>query len=192
MATQTKLRLTPEEYLALERNANHKSEYFSGEIFAMTGASEPHNLIVANLVRELSLQLKKRPCKTYPSDMRVKVASTGHYTYPDTTIVCGLSLFEDDQKDTLLNPTVIFEVLSKSTEGYDRGEKFAHYRKLESLTDYVLISQSRHLIEHYVRQPDSQWLLSETEGLGNTLQIASINCALALTELYDKVEIVSP
>jgi Uma2 family endonuclease len=188
MATQTKVRHTPEEYLAFERKAEHKSEYFGGEIFAMSGASERHNLIVTNLVGELRAQLKGRPCKTYSSDMRVKVAPTGLYTYPDVMVVCDKTLFDDEQEDTLLNPSVIIEVLSKSTEGYDRGEKFAHYRKLESLTDYLLVSQTKYRIEHYVRQPDNQWLLSETEGLDNTLPISSINCVLSLTEVYDKVE----
>src|SRR5438093_9705910 len=188
MTTQTKVRYTPEEYLVLERKSEHKSEYFGGEIFAMSGASERHNLVVTNLVRELSLQLKGRPCKTYSSDMRVKVAPTGLYTYPDVMVVCDKTLFDDEQEDTLLNPSVIIEVLSKSTEGYDRGEKFAHYRKLESLTDYLLVSQTKHRVERYVRQPDSQWLLSETEGLENTLPIGSINCVLSLAEVYDKVE----
>jgi Uma2 family endonuclease len=188
MATQTRVRYTPEEYLLLERNAEHKSEYFGGEIFAMSGASERHNLVVTNLVRELSLQLKGRPCKTYSSDMRVKVAPTGLYTYPDVMVVCGKALFADEQEDTLLNPSVTIEVLSKSTGGYDRGEKFAHYRKLESLTDYLLVSQVKHRVEHYVRQPDSQWLLSETENLETVFPISSINCVLSLAEIYDKVE----
>src|SRR2546426_6586677 len=171
MVTQTKVRYNPEEYLALERKAEHKSEYFAGEIFAMTGASERHNLIVTNLVRELSLQLKGRPCKTYSSDMRVKVGATGLFTYPDVIVVCGPTQFDDEQQDTVVNPSVIIEVLSKSTEGYDRGEKFAHYRKLESLTDYLLVSQTKPHVEHYVRQPDNQWLLSETEGLESALPV---------------------
>jgi Uma2 family endonuclease len=192
MVTQTKARYTPEEYLALERKAEYKSEYLTGEIFAMSGASEQHNLIVTNLVGELRAQLKGRPCKTYPSDMRLKVALTGLYTYPDVMVVCGQTLFDDEQQDTLLNPSVIAEVLSKSTEGYDRGEKFAHYRKLESLTDYLLVSQTKHHVEHYVRQPDNQWLLSEAEGLENAVPISSINCVLSLAEVYDKVEIATP
>jgi Uma2 family endonuclease len=192
MVTQTKARYTPEEYLALERKAEYKSEYLTGEIFAMSGASEQHNLIVTNLVGELRAQLKGRPCKTYPSDMRLKVALTGLYTYPDVMVVCGQTLFDDEQQDTLLNPSVIAEVLSKSTEGYDRGEKFAHYRKLESLTDYLLVSRTKHHVEHYVRQPDNQWLLSEAEGLENAVPISSINCVLSLAEVYDKVEIATP
>ena len=139
MSLQPKPRLTPEDYLALERSADFKSEYFDGEIFAMTGASEPHNTIVANTLSEIRQQLKKRPCKVYANDMRVKVDPTGLYTYPDVVVVCGKARLEDAHLDTLLNPTLIVEVLSDSTEAYDRGRKFEHYRKLESLAEYVLI-----------------------------------------------------
>jgi Uma2 family endonuclease len=191
MTTQTKVRYTPEEYLALEREAQQKSEYFAGEIFPMSGASEQHNLIVTNLVGELRAQLKGRPCKTYPSDMRLKVVSTGLFTYPDVMVVCGQTLFDDEQQDTLLNPSIIIEVLSKSTEGYDRGEKFAHYRKVPSLTDYLLVSQSKVHVEHYVRQPDNHWLLSESDALESVVRIASINCELSLAEVYDKVELLT-
>jgi Uma2 family endonuclease len=173
--------------LVLERSCGQKHEYFAGEMFAMGGASERHNLIVTNLVRELSLQLKGRPCKTYANDMRVKVASTGLYTYPDVTVVCGEARFADEQRDTLLNPTVLIEVLSKSTEGYDRGEKSEHYRQLESLAEYLLVSQEKCHVEHYVRQPDHQWLLSESKSLQQTIRVPSIGCELALAEIYDKV-----
>ena len=135
--------LTPEAYLTLEESAPEKNEYVDGEIFAMTCASEPHNLIVVNTVRELGNQLKKRPCKVYASDMRVKVSPTGLFTYPDVVVVCGQAQFDDSHRDTLLNPTLIVEVLSESTEAYDRGRKFEHYRKLESLAEYVLIAQHR-------------------------------------------------
>ena len=151
MSSQAKQQYTPEEYLALERQAQYKSEYYAGEIFAMAGASRWHNLIVANVIGELSLQLKGRPCTTYPSDMRVKISPTGLYAYPDVTVVCGDAQVEDTQQDTLLNPTLIVEVLSESTEAYDRGSKFAHYRKLASLLEYVLIAQTKSHVEHYVR-----------------------------------------
>ena len=190
MASQAQKHYTPEEYLALERQAQCKSEYYAGEIFAMAGASRWHNLIVANVIRELSLQLKGRPCTTYPSDMRLKVSPTGLYTYPDVTVVCGAAQFEDLQQDTLLNPTLIVEVLSESTEAYDRGGKFAHYRKLASVMEYVLIAQTKPHIEHYIRQPDNRWLLAEADSLGDTVQLPSIDCQLALVEVYDKVEIV--
>ena len=188
MSSHAKPRYTPAEYLVLERQAGHRSEYFGGEIFAMGGASERHNLIVTNAIRELSLQLKGRPCKTYASDMRVKVSPTGLYTYPDIVVVCGKALFDGEEMDTLINPTVIIEVLSKSTEGYDRGEKFAHYRKLDSLAEYVLIAQEKVHAERYIRQPEGQWLLSETDSVQDVVQMLSIDCALALAEVYDKVE----
>ena len=182
-------RYTPEEYLAIDRNSEHKNQYYAGEIFAMGGASERHNLIVTNLVRELSTQLKGRPCKVYPSGMRVKVSATGLYTYPDVTVVCGEARFEDDQQDTLRNPTVVIEVLSGSTEDYDRGRKFERYRQIESLAEYVLIAQEKHHIERFRRQDNNQWLLSETSRLGDTISLDSIDCKLALAEIYDKVEI---
>ncbi len=188
MSTQTKTIYSPEEYLELERKAEYKSEYYNGEIFAMTGASRRHNLIASNIIIALGQQLKKRPCEIYPSDMRVKVSPTGLYTYPDVTIVCGEPSFDDEQKDTLLNPTVILEVLSKSIASYDRGEKFEHYRKLESLAEYLVIAQDKHHVEHYIRQPDNQWLLSETDDPQKTLRLPSIECDLALTDVYDKVE----
>ena len=188
MSPQPKPRLTPEDYLALERSADFKSEYFDGEIFAMTGASEPHNLVVINTIRELSTQLKKRPCKVYANDMRVKVDPTGLYTYPDVVVTCGKAQFDDTYLDTLLNPTLIVEVLSDSTEAYDRGRKFEHYRKLDSLAEYVLIAQNRPHIESYRRQADQQWLLTECSELDGVLRLPSIDCDLALTEIYEKVE----
>ena len=188
MSLQPKPHLSPEDYLALERSADFKSEYFDGEIFAMTGASEPHNLIVVNAGAELRQQIKKRPCKLYANDMRVKVSPAGLYTYPDLIVVCGKAQFDDVQFDTLLNPTLIIEVLSDSTEAYDRGRKFEHYRKLESLAEYVLVAQHRPHVESYRRQPDQQWLLTESTGLESVFRLDSIDCELALAEIYDKVE----
>ena len=189
MNPQLKPRLTPEDYLALERSAEYKSEYFNGEIFAMAGASRVHNTLVVNTAIELGNQLKKRPCKLYVSDMRVKVNPTGLYTYPDVVVVCGKEQFEDTHLDTLLNPTLIIEVLSDSTEAYDRGRKFEHYRHLDSLVEYVLIAQQRPHVESYRRQPDHQWLLTECSGLDATLRLQSIDCDLALAEIYAKVEL---
>lgn len=188
MSLQPKPYLSPEDYLALERRAEFKSEYFDGEIFAMAGASEPHNLITINTIRELSIQLKKRPCKAYANDMRVKVSPMGLFTYPDVIVVCGQAQFDDSQRDTLLNPTLIVEVLSGSTEAYDRGRKFEHYRKLESLMEYVLIAQHRPHVESYRRQPDQRWVLTESDGLESSLRLDAIDCELALAEIYDKVE----
>ncbi|MDT5062467.1 MAG: hypothetical protein QOH63_2926 [Acidobacteriota bacterium] len=189
MSSQVKVHYTPEEYLALERQAEYKSEYFNGEIFAMTGASRKHNLVAGNVFASLHGQLKKRPCEIYPSDMRVKVSPTGLYTYPDVVIVCGEPIFDDKQKDTLLNPTVLVEVLSKSTASYDRGEKFEHYRKLDSLAEYLVIAQNKHHVEHYARQLDNRWLLSETDDIQTTIHLSSIECDLALVDIYDKVEV---
>jgi Uma2 family endonuclease len=189
MSSQVKVHYTPEEYLALERQAEYKSEYFDGEIFAMTGASRRHNLVAANVLASLHGQLRKRPCEIYPSDMRVKVGPTGLYIYPDVVIVCGEPIFDDKQKDTLLNPTVLVEVLSKSTASYDRGEKFEHYRKLDSLTEYLVIAQNKYHVEHYTRQPDNRWLLSETDDIQKTIHLSSIECDLALADIYDKVEV---
>lgn len=177
---------TAAEYLALERQAAYKSEYVNGHILAMSGASRRHNLIAANISRELSSQLRGRPCESYISDMRVRVSETGLYTYPDVVAVCGDIRFADEQTDTLLNPTVIVEVLSASTEAYDRGDKFAHYRRLASLHDYVLVSQDAVRVEHYVRQGE-KWLLSEASRLTDMVSLASIQCRLVLEDIYDKV-----
>jgi len=178
---------TPEEYLALERAAETKSEYFDGRIFAMSGATEDHNLIAGNVFAEIRGQLKGRPCRAYMADMRVKVSETGLYTYPDVMALCGERLLADGRRDTLLNPGAIIEVLSPSTEAYDRGEKFAHYRRLESLTDYVLIAQDKARVEHYVRQGE-QWVLTSIDSLDGTLHLASIGCEVALRDIYAMVE----
>ena len=180
--------LTPQEYLAQERQAETKSEYWRGEVYAMTGASRQHNLVVFNLAATLGPQLKRRPCEAYASDMRVKVARANLYTYPDVTVVCCKAEFEDLELDTLLNPTVIIEVLSPSTEAYDRSEKFGFYRGLESLSDYLLIAQSQPVIEHYTRQPDGAWRLATYQGLEAVAIIASSGCELRLADVYDKVE----
>ncbi len=188
MTVQPAPRYAPDEYLALERISEMKNEYLDGEIFAMTGASETHNLMTLNIAGELRQQMKGRPCKVYSNDMRVRVNATGLYTYPDVIALCEEARFEDEFMDTLINPTVIFEVLSRSTEAYDRGDKFAHYRKVESLKEYLLVSQNKCFIEHYIRQPGAHWLLSEIEGVEGTVGLPSITCKLALAEVYDKVD----
>ncbi len=189
MSTQPKTRLTPEEYLAIEREAPYKSEYYAGEMFAMAGASERHNMTVTNISSEIHRQLKGRPCKNYSSDLRVKIESTGLNTYPDVVAICGEARFLDDHHDTLLNPALIVEVLSPTTEAYDRGEKSWHYRQITTLAEYLLVAQDRHHVEHYVRQADGQWLLSETVSLPDIIHLSAINCDLAMAEIYDKVEI---
>jgi Uma2 family endonuclease len=177
---------TAEEYLTLERSASCKSEFHDGQIYAMTGASRKHNLITVNIGRELSQQLKKRPCEAYSSDMRVKAAEARSYHYPDIAVVCGKPQFEDSHVDTLLNPTLLIEVLSPSTEAYDRGGKFAHYRKIATLREYLLVSQDLPNIERYVRQGDV-WILTEAVGLEASMPLESIDCILRLGEVYDKV-----
>ena len=188
MATQPKPYLTPEEYLAFEREADIKHEYYAGEIFAFAGASRQHNLIAGNVYAALHAQLRKRPCEVYPSDMRVRVSPTGLYTYPDVTVVCEEVQFDDEQADTLLNPTVIVEVLSPSTKDYDRAGKFEQYRKLESLQEYLVIAQDRVHVEQHVRQAKGQWLLSETDRVEDTIDLPSIACHLWVADLYEKVE----
>lgn len=179
--------LTPQEYLALERGGEDKSEYWDGEIFCMSGASRAHNLIVTNVARELSAQLLERPCEVYPSDMRVRIPRTARYVYPDVSVVCGEPQFEDTEVDTLLNPTVLVEVLSPSTEAFDRGKKFDNYRTLPSLQEYVLVAQDEPRVYVYTRQPANRWLFSEASHRDHRIALASIGCQLALGEVYRKV-----
>ena len=188
MASATSIpRFTPEQYLALERKADFKSEFCNGFITAMAGASREHNVIAGNLHGEVRAQLKGRPCEVYISDMRVRVGPAGLFTYPDVVAVCGEARFLDDKRDTLLNPTMIAEVLSSSTESYDRGDTFMHFRRLESLREYVLISQDKVLVERFTRQGD-EWLLTEFRHLDDTLRLASIDCAVPLREIYARIE----
>lgn len=178
--------ITPEEYLRMERASEEKHEYFRGEIFAMTGASENHNIVVGSTYAALYIQLRRRPCQIYPSDMRVRIPSTGLYTYPDISVVCGTPEFEDTVLDTLLNPTVIIEVLSSSTEQYDRGKKFQHYRTIASLQEYILIAQDSFRIEQFSRK-GNQWILTDAKTLESVIQLTSIDCTIALSDVYEKV-----
>ena len=177
---------SPTEYLALERHAEFRNEYLNGEIFAMTGGSRAHNLITVNLAASIGQQLKGRPCESYINDMRVKVDASGLYTYPDLVVVCGDVDIEDEHNDTVLNPTLIIEVLSDSTEAYDRGEKFRHYRSLPSLKEYLLIAQKNIAVELYTRCSDG-WLLQEYNQPDDTVTLGSIDCTLLVSDIYDKV-----
>ncbi len=179
--------LTPLQYLEIERKAEIKSEYIAGHMYAMSGASRRHNLIALNIGGEMSLQMRNRACEAYVNDMRVKIDPSGIYTYPDLAAVCGEPHFEDDQVDTLTNPTLIMEVLSDSTEKYDRGEKFANYRRIESLREYVLVAQDKIRVEHYVRDGE-QWVFSEVSDPHSTFLLPSIGCELTLSAIYEKVE----
>ena len=188
MSSQATTSLSPAEYLELERKAERKSEYLNGEMFLMAGASPRHGVIVTNLVAELRQQLKARPCIVYSSDVRMRVSPSGLYTYPDVMVVCGEPQFAGDQKDTVLNPNLIVEVLSDSTRDYDRGEKFQHYRTLSSLREYLTIAQDAPHIERWTRQPEDHWLLTEFSDLSQSVQLTSVDCVLSLTEVYDKVK----
>ena len=182
--------LTPEEYLAFERKATTKHEYLNGQIVAMSGASFAHNFLTMNTANQLYNQLIGGECQVATSDMRVKVTQIDSYFYPDVVVVCGEPRAEDDTFDTLLNPTVVVEVLSPSTEVYDKGEKFEHYQQIASLKEYVLISQDKIRVEHYRRQ-ETEWLQTEFQGLEDVLSLLSISCELRLQDVYRRVEVAS-
>src|SRR5262245_43536987 len=184
MSTASKRLLSPREYLDQERRAEFKSEYLRGEVLARKRASYWHTLVKDNLAGEAGNQLKNGPCRLLTSDMRVKVEATGLYTYPDIAIVCDEPQFEDDVFDTLLNPRALVEVLSDSTEKYDRGAKFGHYRQIPSLQEYVLVAQDQALVERDVRQPDGSWLLTVFEGLDQTFALASMRARIRLADIY--------
>jgi Uma2 family endonuclease len=189
VSTQPKTFLTPEQYLEIERKAEYKSEYFNGEMFAMAGAKRAHNQIVANLIAGLHRQLRSRPCDVYPGDMRVYVPATRLYTYPDVTTVCGEPRFLDDQEDTLLNPGLVVEVLSPSTEAYDRGRKFDQYKSIDSLREYLLVATDRVHADLYTRQTDGRWLLTSPDRLEDSLTLESAGAQLTLADLYEKVDV---
>lgn len=187
MTRDPKTLLTEEEYLAIERRAEFRSEFFEGEMFAMAGASRKHNRIVSNLVITLGNQLRERPCNVYSNDMRVKIPATGLYTYPDVVVTCGEEEFADEEYDILLNPLVVIEVLSDSTEAYDRGKKFEHYQSVESLSTYVLVSQNAVRVEKYARRERCAWLYTEAHEDGAVVEIEAIRCDLELEDVYAKV-----
>jgi Uma2 family endonuclease len=181
-------RLSEAEYLRLERAAETRSEHFDGEVFAMAGGTRSHSLIQTNLLRELSSRLKASDCVAYNTDLRVKVEATGLLTYPDVSVVCGEQRFLDEQEDTLLNPTVIIEVLSDSTEAYDRGKKFENYRQIPTCREYLLVSQKEPRIEQFIRQPNGEWTLKEAVGLAAEIRLPSLGIVLPLREVFAKVQ----
>lgn len=177
-----------DEYLALEESAEYRSQFYNGEIFAMAGASRKHNVIAMNVASNLHYQLRNRPCEIYRNDMRVKV-SENLYAYPDIVIVCGEPQIEQNRGENLLNPIVLIEVLSPSTEKFDRGGKAQLYRLMPSLKEYILISQNKPYIEHFVRQENGGWLLTEmSEVLSDVLQLSTISCELNLSDIYAKID----
>ncbi len=184
--------LTPEEYITLERKSIPdseiiRSEYINGEIISMSGASRAHNLITNNISGELRNILKGSGCEVYANDMRVSTPITTSYFYPDVVVVCDEPRFEDDVFDTLLNPIILVEVLSPTTEAYDRGEKFGHYRQLASLQEYVLVAQDKICVEHYRRQ-EKDWIFTDFQNIEDLLPLISIQCELPLQEIYDRVK----
>ena len=183
-------RLTETEYLELERHSEFKSEFFDGEVFAMSGGTPLHSLIATNLAAEFRNQLKGKHCVPYNSDLRLKVEATGLLTYPDLSVVCGPLQFAAGTDDTVVNPTVIVEVLSDSTEAYDRGKKFENYRQMPSLQEYLLVGQKGPRIEQFVRQESEQWLLREAAGLEATLALPSLDIKISLAEVFAGVQFV--
>lgn len=178
--------LTPEEYIASERKATLKSEYLNGDILAMSGASLAHARIITDIATELNTQLRGQGCEVITNDMRVKTGPKGAYFYPDVVAFCGEPQFEDNVFDTLLNPILVMEVLSPSTEAYDRGEKFAHYQELTSLREYILVSQDRIRVERY-RRIKTQWVQTEFHGQEEVMPLVSIGCELRLQDIYRRV-----
>ncbi len=191
MSTALK-RITADEYLARERKAECKSEFFDGEVFAMAGGSPTHSLIAANFVGEARQSLNGTPCVVYNSDLRIKIQATGLYTYPDASIVCGDLKFDDEQRDTVTNPTVIVEVLSDFNEKYDRGRKSSHYRQVPSVREIILISQDEAHVERFVRQPEGGWLFLEERDPAGSFELSSLNVTIAMSELYRHVKFEAP
>jgi len=187
VSSQPKSFITPEQYLEIERAAEFKSEYYQGEMFAREGAVYGHNVVVVNATSLLWEQFRKRPCGVFSNDMRVLIPATGLYTYPDVVAVCGERQFQDKKQDTLLNPTLIIEVLSPTTEAYDRGRKFDHYRSINSLSEYLVLSDRIHT-DLFTKQPDGRWILTSADRLEESVDLPSIGCRLNLADLYEKVE----
>jgi Uma2 family endonuclease len=186
MSVATKLSV--EEYLELERPSNVRHEYIDGELKGMPGETKEHSAIGGNIFAHLYFKLEDSACEIYNSDLRVLVENTGLYTYPDVSVVCGEAEFEDANQDSLFNPTVLFEVLSKSTENYDIGKKFEHYQMIPSLVDYLLVAQNAYRVEHFTRQQDG-WFLRVYKGLESKIVLPSLNCELALASIYKKIRL---
>jgi Uma2 family endonuclease len=189
MSPEVQTYITPEDYLAFERKAETRNEYVNGEIFAMTGANREHSLIVGNTAGELGQQLKTKFCEAYAVKMRVKSSAARSYVYPDVVVVCGEPQFEDGYFDTLLNPTLVVEVLSKSTQSYNRLAKSAYYRTIESLVEYLLVAQEEYRVEQYIKQADARWMLSDVRSLDSVVELKSIGCSLSLRDIYDRISL---
>jgi len=188
MSTLTVTHVTPEEYLAAERLSETKSEYVDGVVYLMTGARLNHIQIVSNITVELAIQLRARPCRVLQSELKIRLQESRKFFYPDVTVLCDEPQFHDERKDIILNPLLVVEVLSKSTEAFDRGAKFRAYQTIESLKEYVLVSQDKPLVEQYVRNGEGKWTYSAAEGLESSLALPSVECSLSLNAVYDKVD----
>ena len=189
MSTLPNTFITPEEYLDRERKAETRSEYFRGEIFAMAGASLRHTIIVGNLFAALHQLLRNKACSVASHDLRIAVTSDGLFTYPDIAVVCGPPAFIDNRQDTVTNPIVIIEVLSESTKDYDRGQKFESYRTLPSLMEYLTVAQDKIHVEHYVRQADQRWILTEYRDANATVTLPSVDAQRSIADMYEKVDL---
>jgi Uma2 family endonuclease len=189
MSTAALSRVTPEEYLALERNAEFKSEYLNGRIIAMTGATLEHAEIVLNLGSELRSRLRSRGCRVFVNDVRAQIASLSGYVYPDVMVVCGEPAVLPTRPPTVTNPNLIIEVLSGSTEEYDRGEKFQAYRDIDSLAEYVLVDSRRIGVERYVKQGDFFVLQSVASDLDASVDLASVGCTLSVRDIYANIQV---
>ena len=189
--TKTSPRLSEAQYLEIERAADFKSEFFEGEMFGMAGGTPQHSLIATNLAREFGNRLMGGRCVAYNSDLRLKVEATGLCTYPDLAVICGTLQLADATYDTAVNPSVLVEVLSDSTEAYDRGRKFEHYRQIASLREYLLVSQTEPRIEQFIRQADDRWLLVEAAGMDAKLELPCLHISISLSEVFTKVNFVA-
>jgi Uma2 family endonuclease len=188
MTAQSNAAMSVEEYLAFERASERKHEYRDGRVIAIEPVSYTHVSIMGNVTASLHAQPRERPCTVLTSMMRIEVSSKGFFTYPDVVVVCGQAVLRDNHRDTLLNPTLIVEVLSPETEAYDRGRKFHYYQALESLREYVLIGHDCPCIERYVRSDQGTWLFADTAILGETVHLPAIDCTLTLADVYEKVD----
>ncbi|MDT5156299.1 MAG: hypothetical protein QOH51_656 [Acidobacteriota bacterium] len=186
MASLPDYYLSPEEYLTIERRADFKSEYVDGVAYAMAGGSERHNLIAANVIIALGVQLRDGACRVYPSDLKVRVPNSKRFFYPDVSVICDETQFADEERDVILNPIVVVEVLSDSTEAFDRGKKFLSYQQIESLKEYLLVAQDEFVVEHFLRQEDG-WLYTKASGLDASIALPALNCRVALSDIYNKV-----
>lgn len=181
--------ITEEEYLEMEAVSPVKHEYYNGEIFQMAGASYSHNLAAMNIPAGLHARLKGQPCRVFQNDMRLFIEETGLYTYPDVMVVCGKPEIKKYKGlDSILNPTLIVEVLSPTTADYDKGAKFDHYRTIESLREYVLVWQDKKRVARYTKRDDGSWVLNDFIGEDAEIDLTSIECSLSIEDIYDKVD----